>query len=584
MKIRPHHRRLRLTLCVVACLGFLIPTGMARTIIMPDDVPTGPETWILTVVHSGKAGAPTVIRPAGETTGKYSGGKLLTGWRPLAPGEEPGLPAMARAHIWSVGAPPGVMTRPVRQLWVNHRKAIRARWPTGDRLMPLAGWDRQHQLAIIPLDPVSARALPTGVEMMIDQVWEMADLRVSAFEVSAGKVAARFAEPERTLEFEHPWPPVQVNQHYAAPFYLTGAPPWLDQPGEWYADAANQRIYYWPRPGEAMPTVTAVIPVTETLVRVQGTRDQPVRHLRFENLTFADTGWWRPAQTGHVPLQAGMRMTKALKLKPRGKPYHPGLDNVAWIERPSAAVRVEYAEDVTFVHCRFVHLGGSGLDLGPGTKHIRVEGCVFEDIGINGLQMGEFSEPNEETHAPYQPADAREVCEDVVIANNVVRDCGTEDWGGVGICAGYVRRTAIEHNLVCDLPYTGISLGWGWTATNNVMRENRVVANEVTRVGRVLGDFGGIYTLSAQPGTLIASNVVTDLRAGPYVPDPDHWYYLYLDEGSAGITVRDNWCPTEKFLCNANGPGNLWTNNGPQVTPEIRQTAGLERRWRELLP
>jgi hypothetical protein len=69
----------------------------------------------------------------------------------------------------------------------------------------------------------------------------------------------------------------------------------------------------------------------------------------------------------------------------------------------------------------------------------------------------------------------------------------------------------------------------------------------------------------------------------PYVHDPEHWFYLYTDEGSSFITVRDNWCPAEKFLQNATGPGNVWTNNGPQVSDAIKSAAGLEPAWRERL-
>ena len=31
----------------------------------------------------------------------------------------------------------------------------------------------------------------------------------------------------------------------------------------------------------------------------------------------------------------------------------------------------------------------------------------------------------------------------------------------------------------------------------------------------------------------------------PYMPDPDRWFYPYLDEGSSFITVRDNWGPAK---------------------------------------
>jgi hypothetical protein len=38
--------------------------------------------------------------------------------------------------------------------------------------------------------------------------------------------------------------------------------------------------------------------------------------------------------------------------------------------------------------------------------------------------------------------------------------------------------------------------------------------------------------------------------------------------------MKDNWTPSEKFLKNANGPGNIWENNGPQVNENIKRNAG----------
>ena len=69
-----------------------------------------------------------------------------------------------------------------------------------------------------------------------------------------------------------------------------------------------------------------------------------------------------------------------------------------------------------------------------------------------------------------------------------------------------------------------------------------------------------------------------DIARPSYVHDPEHWFYLYTDEGSSHITLKDNWTPTEKFLKNANGPGNVWLNNGPMVDPSIKAQAGIERK------
>jgi hypothetical protein len=96
-------------------------------------------------------------------------------------------------------------------------------------------------------------------------------------------------------------------------------------------------------------------------------------------------------------------------------------------------------------------------------------------------------------------------------------------------------------------------------------------------------DAGGIYTLSAQPGTTIEKNVVDSIYKAPYAHDPDHWFYYYLDEGSSYMTVRNNWGPSDKTLRNANGPGITWENNGPNVSDSIKASAGLQPQYSYLL-
>jgi len=68
-----------------------------------------------------------------------------------------------------------------------------------------------------------------------------------------------------------------------------------------------------------------------------------------------------------------------------------------------------------------------------------------------------------------------------------------------------------------------------------------------------------------------------------YVHDPNHWFYLYTDEGSSFMTIKNNLTEGDKFLKNANGPGITWENNGPLVNDSIRQQAGLEKEYIHLL-
>lgn len=159
--------------------------------------------------------------------------------------------------------------------------------------------------------------------------------------------------------------------------------------------------------------------------------------------------------------------------------------------------------------------------------------------------------------------------------NNYITDVTNEDWGTHGICAGFVRDINIAHNTISEVSYTAISLGWGWNRTVGCMRNNTVHANLIHHYAKHMYDVAGIYTLGSQPHSFITENCVHSIYKPGYVHDPNHWFYLYTDEGSSFITVRDNWTEADKFLKNANGPGNVWENNGPTVNDSIKVKAGV---------
>jgi hypothetical protein len=317
-------------------------------------------------------------------------------------------------------------------------------------------------------------------------------------------------------------------------------------------------------------------------MEIEGTPEEPVKSITIRGVTFSHTTWMRPSEKGHVPLQAGMFLTEAYKLRPQiDRPNNHKLDNQGWLGRADAAVELRHTEGIRFEQCRFEHLGGSGIDFVEGCKRGITTGCTFTDIAMNGYVCGAFSTAGLETHRPYRPTDFRMLCTGEVVEECHFCDVTNEDWGCVAVCAGYVNGIRIEHNTIHDISYTGISLGWGWHRDLGCMGHNIVRANLIYNYAQHMYDCAGIYTLGNQPETVIAENVVRDIARPSYVHDPDHWFYLYTDEGSSNITIRDNWTPEEKFLKNANGPGNAWLNNGPQVADDIKQAAGTTRQTGE---
>jgi hypothetical protein len=541
------------------------------------------EPWFFRPEDAGTADSPTIVAAAPGERPVLSGGVSVTSWR-KAVGKIAGLPAAAQGQVW-VAAAPLLAGRALdfRQLWVNGRKATRARTPNHDNLPRLLTWDTDKRETTVPAAALGGIKQPGQLEVVLHQMWAVNVLRVKTLAVQGDKARVTFQEPESRIQFEHPWPrPIINGKNGSSAFYLTNAIELLDQPGEWFYDALHGQVYYWPHADENLATAQVVAPALETVVRVQGTLDQPVSYVQFKGLTFAYTTWLRPSEQGHVPLQAGMYLLDGYSLAKPGTPDKAGLENQAWIGRSLAGVTVQNAHHTRFERCQFLHMGATALDYQSGTHDDAVVGCTVRDVAVNGMQLGKFSDESVETHLPYNPKDEREICTNELLENNLVTDCGNEDWGAVGIAAGFVRGTTIRHNEVAQVPYTGISLGWGWTKTANAMRDNRVQANYIHHYAQHTYDVAGVYTLSAQPGTVISENRVDEIGRAPYVHDPDHWFYLYLDEGSSGITVQDNWCPAEKFLANANGPGNVWKNNGPMVSEAIKQAAGLEAGYRDL--
>lgn len=537
---------------------------------------------------SGTADSPTIIEDAPGAKPVISGGVAIANWkRELKPIN--GLPASAQGHVFVANVPQtseGALL--FRQLWVNGIKAIRARESnTNEEMSRILDVDKQKQEMWIPVPKGGLPVDPKQMEMVIHQMWCIANLRIKSIRKEGNKAALTFYQPESRIEFEHPWPPPVMDKEHKmngnSAFYLTNSITLLNQPGEWYEDIKAGKLYYWPRSGENLQTAKVVVPVLETLIKVAGTIDRPVSYVSFRGIRFEYSTWLRPSQQGHVPLQAGMYLLDAYRLKPKGTPEKNGLDNQAWVGRPAAAVEISFANYVSFNACIFTHLASTGIDCLRGTHDDAITGNLFTDIGGTAILSGTFSDEALEAHLPYSPQDVRDVCTNETINNNLIYNVTNEDWGCVGIGAGYVKGIMIEHNEIFEVSYTGISVGWGWTKAANCMSDNLIRANNIHHYAKHMYDVAGIYTLSAQPNTLVDSNYVSDIYKVSYAHDPQHWFYLYADEGSSYITFKNNWCPSEKFLKNANGPGDVWENNGPQVSEAVKLNAGLQPEYRYLL-
>ena len=517
---------------------------------------------------------PIVVRPEDNGTRivadgnvTISGGVRITNWH-----------KQGKMYVADV---PDFNGRPLefRQMWVNGKKAIRARDVEDfSDMFRIRSLDKAKETIYVPAKAVKKIVNAKYAEMVLHEMWCVANLRIKSVKIAGDSAAVTFHQPESHIHFMHPWPsPMVTSDGHNSAFYLTNAKELLDSEGEWYLDAKASKLYYIPRKGENMNTAEMIVPAVETVLKVEGTPDNPVKDVTFEGITFSYATWMRPSISGHAPLQAGMYMTEAYKLRPkmiRSNGDHK-LDNQGWVGRPAAAVSLNCAENVSFTKCSFEHNASTGLDYHTYIKGGTVDRCKFSDMGGNGILAGSFGPEAHEAHLPYDPSDRRIICTDLNITNNLITDVSNEDWGCVGIGAGFVKDIKICHNEISEVSYTGISMGWGWNQQVCSMSNNLIKGNLIHHYAKHMYDTAGIYTLGSQPHSFIEENVVRDIYSPSYAHDPNHWFYLYTDEGSSYITVRNNWTPSEKYLKNANGPGNTWENNGPNVADSIKANAGI---------
>jgi len=430
-----------------------------------------------------------------------SGGRRITGWK------------KGDGGLWTAQVP-GVKEGQwyPRQLFVDGRRAIRARTPNADADPPglrlvgaeLSGDSKVYRLMLAPGQVKAWRNL-SDVEVNFCGEWETMRKRVESVDEAQGVVTLIGPHVPMT---NHPWNRPAPGKSCT----LENAFEFLDQPGEWYLDRQTGVLTYWPLEGQDLTKVEAIAPALTGLVEVKGTAERPVRNLHFRGLRFEHVDWPLP--------EGGYQGTQACHFT------HATADGFAWA-LIDAALHYEFAESCSVTDGDIAHLGGCGIFLDNGCHSNTIEGNRILDIGGNGVEV---SAPDNQTPAPRGNR----------VANNQVHTCGVDYQGSVGIWDGMTEGTVIAHNLVHDLPYTGISVGWQWNPEPTNCQGNLIEYNHIHDCMKTLSDGGGIYTLGFQPGTVIRGNVIHDIRRSSIfsVGAPNNG--MFVDEGSKGFLIEGN--------------------------------------------
>ncbi|NUP61348.1 MAG: right-handed parallel beta-helix repeat-containing protein, partial [Nonomuraea sp.] len=523
----------------------------------------------LTAADSGNNGHTVKWQAAAGARPAISGARAVTGWSQADSGK----------NIWRADVGTGIDSR---QLYVNGAVATRARTQVNRADFTATGTGLRFGSSA--LSYLNNLANQNRVEL--ESIGSFTDRYVTVQGISGNFITMQ--QPgwnNNTFGYD-----TFTQPHRSGPLYLANAYEFLDAPGEWYVNPGTGVLYYIPAAGQNMSTVSVELPVLQSLVDIGGTYDSPAHDVTFSGITFTGTTWLGPSgNQGFADQQTGAYIAGTWNW-PADRPAscQEGCQQFEatrpnWYQMP-AAVQVSAASDITFTDSQFVNLGQTAIGIGnDANAHASGVGLGAADITITRSEIARNSAGGIVVGGvradAHHPSDQRMTNRNVTISDNRLHDLGLDYRGVVSVLTTYVTGTDVSHNEVYNMPYTGMSIGYGWGAndaggsntyatrglynyqprytTPTTASGNRLVGNYVHDVMQQMTDGGCIYTLSADPNSLISEN---------YCLRTNGWFGVYFDEGSRYYTVTGNVLSNTGTWATANywGGENMgnWTLTG----------------------
>ncbi len=397
-----------------------------------------------------------------------------------------------------------------RQVYINGIRAERAKSDcelTNPEMTDFGFWSDDTFLA----DYKNIKDL----EFVTYSNWTQPRCGVSEVTVEDGKAKIVMDQPG--------WSNNSDNTPWRDPYWYENAYELLDIPGEWYIDSTDGYLYYMPREFEDPATMVATVPVAERLLTIDGTVEDPVHNITFDNLEFAYTNWLRPGEE---------------------KGYNDGQNNYVDSGLAEPAVMVFRSRYIDFTNNTFKKLGAAALQLMYSIQECDIIGNEFYDLSGSAIGLGKG--PGDDYATEIKPTEYKYYTINNHIDNNFIHDIGIDYGASTGISATWPKYTTFNHNEIYNVNYSGMHIGYGWGNYHEDNAEKpgtglykvEMNYNYIHDVmNSKLFDGGCIYTLGATGGTYENPN----LWCNNYFENSRNAYgAVYPDEGSTFWLIENN--------------------------------------------
>lgn len=475
-----------------------------------------------------------IIYQAADPNNKpiISGGQQITGWTPYD----------TTKNIWKAN----IGNLYSRQLYVNGERAIRARsednfglyeTKTGyvSTCTDFSNWENVKDIEIV--SNIRWRHCRIPVESICNnnifinnEYWQY------IHNANSGELFKRYP-PDR----------------------LENALELLNEENEWYIkkNETGNILYYKPINGTNIENLEIIIPKLEKLIEGYN-----CNNIVFQNIYFNYTKWNKPSLTGSIngnnngfwPFQA---------------------DNIHDIESITdfneneipGSLSFSYATKISFKKCHFSKIGSTALVFLIGCQNNEIIENTFTEIAASGIRIGDYSNTYNPCLNPLQYSDSNpcpitivtcnepflsteqpKLVQNHTVCKNVLNNIGTEYLSSCPILVTFARNTLINYNTITSFPYSGISLGWGFSkGVNHGL--NSINNNYIDCSNQVIPDGGAIYTLSSHHDAFGNHSKISN----NYIQNQKFYRAaIYLDHSSSYIDVENNLIDSNFSSLNTN--------------------------------
>ncbi len=406
-----------------------------------------------------------------------SGGERITGWN------------KKDGSKWEVQ----LEKKEVTELFANGKRQTLARTPNKGRFPTDGQPTNPGYFSFRPGDLKNWKNLPEGQINM---------------EVRWGSVNSSLTKVDEKRHIAYLKNPDEGILNVPPEYYVENLEALLDTAGEWFFDQRTRLLSYIPEKGIDNPNnAYLLIPKTRGLIKAEGTREKPLRNLRFYNLTLSTT-------------HAGDRST---------------LD-------------FSYAKNCEVIKNTIENVSQTAIYFGLGSYHNLIDQNTIRNISGSGISV--FGAPI--------PANWNDLVSDNKISNNEVANLRP---AMVGIGTANALRTSVSHNYLSNIGSYGITVG-SWPNLEETSDGSHTVEyNHLAFTNMARDDEGAIAVFGLSPGSVVRENLIHDVRPA----STNENVGIFFQNMASGWSVTNNILyglkQAEMKLCAAYLENNVYSDN-----------------------